>query len=68
MIISVILFQYRRTINVIFHIISITFREHLGVLLGHSDIDVTDPVSDDFYKGTWMKVASDNTSIYEQVN
>ncbi|XP_072046089.1 phospholipase D1-like isoform X2 [Amphiura filiformis] len=43
------------------------FKEHLGVLLGHSDIDVTDPVADDFYKGTWMKVASDNTSIYEQV-
>ncbi|XP_038048919.1 phospholipase D1-like [Patiria miniata] len=43
------------------------FKEHLGVLQGHGEIDVTDPVSDAFYKGVVMKLASDNTAIYEQV-
>ncbi|XP_065577952.1 phospholipase D1-like [Artemia franciscana] len=37
------------------------FREHLG-LLGQAD-----PVCDAFYKGVWIKAASLNTKIYEEV-
>ncbi|XP_022105989.1 phospholipase D1-like isoform X2 [Acanthaster planci] len=43
------------------------FKEHLGVLQGHGEIDMTDPVSDSFYKGVVMKLASDNTVIFELV-
>ena len=31
------------------------------------DIDITDPVADSFYKETWIRIASLNTKIYEQV-
>ncbi len=40
------------------------FREHLGL---PPDADVSDPVSTSFYKGTWLRQASVNTSVYEQV-
>lgn len=47
------------------------FREHLGLLTSDSEkaaeMDVRDPVADSFYKGTWLRVASLNTKIYEQV-
>jgi len=46
------------------------FREHLGLLTDQSTsdtIDITDPVTDQFYKGTWIRIASLNTKIYEQV-
>jgi phospholipase D1/2 len=44
------------------------FKEHLG-LLKHDDgkIDVTDPISDAFYKNIWLKVSQENTQIYEEV-
>lgn len=40
------------------------FREYLG---SQSDVDVTDPVVDSFYKSTWGKQASVNTATYERV-
>lgn len=45
------------------------FREHLGLLGEITDkgIDVTDPVCDKFYRDTWIKIADDNTEIYENV-
>lgn len=44
------------------------FKEHLGLLeTPNDDIDVSDPVSDDFYKGVWLKAASKNTDIFEKV-
>lgn len=46
------------------------FKEHLG-LLGKEhemiDVDITDPISDHFYKETWMKTANLNTEFYEKV-
>jgi phospholipase D1/2 len=41
------------------------FREHLGIT--GSDVDIRDPVADSFYKGTWIRIASLNTKIYEDV-
>lgn len=45
------------------------FREHLGLLKSDADtdIDITDPVTDSFYKGTCLRIASLNTKIYDQV-
>ena len=44
------------------------FREHLGLLgQGKSNTDIRDPVADAFYKGTWMRAASVNTKIYDEV-
>lgn len=46
------------------------FREHLGLLKSDSEneeIDIADPVADSFYKGSWLRIASINTKIYEQV-
>ena len=45
------------------------FREHLGLLEtgSNSNIDIDDPVSDSFYKETWLRVAALNTKIYEEV-
>nr|XP_008191551.1 PREDICTED: phospholipase D2 isoform X2 [Tribolium castaneum]XP_008191552.1 PREDICTED: phospholipase D2 isoform X2 [Tribolium castaneum] len=46
------------------------FKEHLG-LLGKEhemiDFDITDPISDYFYKEVWYKTASLNTEFYEKV-
>lgn len=42
------------------------FREHLG-LLDDTTVDVTDPVSDDFYNNVWLKTAQRNTDIFEEV-
>ncbi|KAJ3657730.1 hypothetical protein Zmor_009514 [Zophobas morio] len=46
------------------------FKEHLG-LLGKEhemiDFDITDPISDYFYKEIWYKTASLNTEFYEKV-
>lgn len=46
------------------------FKEHLG-LLGREDelidFDVTDPISDEFYKDKWYSTASLNTEFYEKV-
>ncbi|ESO83442.1 hypothetical protein LOTGIDRAFT_222671 [Lottia gigantea] len=41
------------------------FREHLG--LDSDDLDITDIVHDDFYKGVWIKQAVVNTTIYDKV-
>ena len=43
------------------------FREHLGITERKVDIDINDPVADSFYKGVWIRIASLNTKIYEQV-
>jgi len=44
------------------------FREHLGLLENHHmDIDISDPVSDKFFKEVWLKIASRNTDIFEKV-
>ncbi|KAL3266697.1 hypothetical protein HHI36_010859 [Cryptolaemus montrouzieri] len=46
------------------------FKEHLGILgkdAENINIDVTDPVCEDFYKGTWYNTASLNTEMYEKV-
>ncbi|PNF35047.1 hypothetical protein B7P43_G09457 [Cryptotermes secundus] len=42
------------------------FREHLGQLQDHS-ADVSDPVSEHFYRGVWQCTATRNTQIYEEV-
>ncbi|ELU04927.1 hypothetical protein CAPTEDRAFT_168015 [Capitella teleta] len=43
------------------------FREHLGIGPTDTDIDVTDPVSTEFYKNVWLKQASINTTVYDKV-
>lgn len=45
------------------------FREHLGLLTQESspEINVDDPVADSFYKETWIRIASLNTKVYEEV-
>ncbi|XP_069675319.1 phospholipase D1 isoform X1 [Periplaneta americana] len=47
------------------------FREHLGLLgmqvpADHS-VDVSDPVSEDFYRNVWQRISKRNTEIYEEV-
>lgn len=44
------------------------FREHLG-LLKNSDLqlDISDPVSESFFKEEWLKIASRNTATFEKV-
>ncbi|KAJ8972643.1 hypothetical protein NQ314_000076, partial [Rhamnusium bicolor] len=46
------------------------FKEHLGTLGRENevfDLDVTDPISEYFYKEVWYKTASLNTEFYEKV-
>ena len=43
------------------------FREHLGITESEADVDIRDPVADSFYKGTWIRIASLNTKVYEDV-
>ena len=44
------------------------FREHLGVKKGtNTEVDVTDPVIDTFYKNQWIRTAAINTSVYDKV-
>ncbi|KAJ8953089.1 hypothetical protein NQ318_013431 [Aromia moschata] len=46
------------------------FKEHLGTLGREDevfDFDVTDPISEHFYKEIWYKTASLNTEFYEKV-
>lgn len=42
------------------------FREHLGLFEDQS-VDVTDPVTDDFYQNVWLKTSERNTDIYDEV-
>jgi phospholipase D1/2 len=42
-------------------------REHLGIFKSKSDIDITDPICDKFYKDIWIATAAKNSSIYEKV-
>ncbi len=49
------------------------FKEHLGTLpeqmFGNShNLDVTDPLSDDFFLNSWKTTAESNTAIYEKVH
>lgn len=46
------------------------FREHLGLLDKENEsaqLDITDPISEYFYKEVWHKTASLNTEFYEKV-
>lgn len=45
------------------------FREHLGLLQSESDSGtiIDDPVTDSFYKDTWIQTAAINTKIYDEV-
>ncbi|KAL3883140.1 hypothetical protein ACJMK2_029433, partial [Sinanodonta woodiana] len=43
------------------------FREHLGLSENESDVDISDPVCDDFYKKVWWERATRNTSVYHRV-
>lgn len=45
------------------------FKEHLGILgkEAETDIDVSDPVIDQFYKDVWYQTAELNTEFYEKV-
>lgn len=46
------------------------FREHLGLINpgdSHSNVDVTDPIADSFYKDAWLKTSKTNTKIFDEV-
>ncbi|XP_017839064.1 phospholipase D2 isoform X1 [Drosophila busckii] len=47
------------------------FKEHLGLLDGDSssrcDLDISDPVCDRFWHGTWRYISTKNTDIYDEV-
>jgi phospholipase D1/2 len=43
------------------------FREHLGQLQTNVPLDVSDPVSSQFYRDVWQHTATHNTKIYEEV-
>ncbi|XP_026841191.1 phospholipase D2 isoform X1 [Drosophila persimilis] len=47
------------------------FKEHLGLLEGEgsarSDLDISDPVCDAFWHGTWRQISTRNTEIYDEV-
>lgn len=36
-------------------------------LLGDHSIDISDPISDRFYKDIWMVTAAKNASVYDKV-
>lgn len=37
-------------------------------LLGDDSMDISDPISDRFYKEIWMVTAAQNASVYDKVN
>ncbi|XP_052840852.1 phospholipase D2 isoform X1 [Drosophila gunungcola] len=47
------------------------FKEHLGLLegegSGRSDLDISDPICDKFWHGTWRSISTRNTEIYDEV-
>ncbi|XP_016989766.2 phospholipase D2 isoform X1 [Drosophila rhopaloa] len=47
------------------------FKEHLGLLegegSGRSDLDISDPICDKFWHGTWRRISTRNTEIYDEV-
>lgn len=43
------------------------FREHLGIGEQDTEIDLRDPVCDEFYKNVWFHRATVNTTIYHKV-
>ncbi|XP_070538246.1 phospholipase D1-like isoform X2 [Ptychodera flava] len=44
------------------------FKEHLGLMTNPDlNIDITDPVSDTFFKEVWQQTAQHNTEIYDKV-
>ncbi|KAJ1525142.1 hypothetical protein ONE63_009978 [Megalurothrips usitatus] len=43
------------------------FSEHLGLIDSDSNVNISDPASDYFYREVWMKTAAENTAIYEEV-
>lgn len=40
------------------------FREHLGI---DPSMDISDPISDDFFNNVWLKTAKTNTEIFDEV-
>lgn len=47
------------------------FREHLGLVSSGANnvdnVDVTDPISDAFYKDVWIETSRKNTKIFDEV-
>ncbi|KAH8308798.1 hypothetical protein KR059_001860, partial [Drosophila kikkawai] len=46
------------------------FKEHLGLLeegSSRSELDTSDPVCDKFWHGTWRRISTRNTEIYDEV-
>nr|XP_016943422.1 phospholipase D2 isoform X1 [Drosophila suzukii]XP_016943425.1 phospholipase D2 isoform X1 [Drosophila suzukii] len=47
------------------------FKEHLGLLEGESsrrcELDISDPVCNQFWHGTWRRISTQNTEIYDEV-
>lgn len=46
------------------------FKEHLGLLENKATspvVDISDPISEQFYRHTWMKIAAENGKNYEEV-
>lgn len=50
------------------HLRKFLFREHLGLLTVPPDtVDVTDPITDAFYKDVLLKTSKQNTKIFDEV-
>ncbi|KAH8254743.1 hypothetical protein KR032_012043, partial [Drosophila birchii] len=46
------------------------FKEHLGLLeegSSRSELDTSDPICDKFWHGTWRRISTRNTEIYDEV-
>ncbi|XP_012275763.1 phospholipase D2 isoform X2 [Orussus abietinus] len=43
------------------------FREHLGLLRTHENIDISDPIKKSFYRDVWCARSKQNTEIFEEV-
>lgn len=45
------------------------FAEHLGLLdpMRAGSVDLTDPISDNFYNNVWVATSQTNTEIFEEV-
>lgn len=43
------------------------FKEHLGLLWGEDNVDITDIVKKSFYRDVWKQRSESNTAIFEEV-